>query len=201
VDRSELTYTIIIRCASLTRGLGRLKAVVGGEWSGSSRANAAVVAIRVVVRSREPAERSDGRCSPGRARQTGRDGTGRDGTGRDMTDGSATCLCSVVVRGVDALIGQRARAQQTHPPDPSGGQLHLMSSARRGDCRRCDVRVVGGISYGHERFDINIQYYIHLVYVYVIMQRKLWRPVGDLAVRATMGGQLVYLQPRCPDVI
>jgi len=96
------------------------------------------VAIGVAVRSREPAEgRSDGRSSPGQARRTR----------RDMTDGSATCLCSVVVRGVDALIGQRARAQQTYPSDPSGGQLHLMSSARRGDCRRCDVRVVGRKSY------------------------------------------------------
>jgi len=116
--------------------------VGGGGWKESSRSNAAVVVIGgrgEGVRWREPAERSDGRSSPGRARQTG----------RDMTDGSATCLCSVVVRGVDALIGQRARAQQTHPSDPSGGQLHLMSSARRGDCRRCDVRVVCWISHGH----------------------------------------------------
>lgn len=62
------------------------------------------------------------------------------GAGRKAreTNGSATCLCVVV----DVLIGQRARAQQAHPSDPSGGQLHLMSSARRGDWR-CDVRVVG----------------------------------------------------------
>jgi len=156
VDRSELTYTTIIYTRTvcvIDPRTWELKSDGGGDGGGgSSRSNAAAVAIGVAVRSRELAERSDGRSSPGRPRQTG----------RVMTDGSATCLCSVVVRGVDALIGQRARAQQTHPPDPSGGQLHLMSSARRGDCRRCDVRVVGGISYGHGRFDINVQY-IHLV--------------------------------------
>lgn len=64
-----------------------------------------------------------------------RDGMTGDGHAlRTDGDGSATCLCAVVSGGVDVLISQRACAQQAHPTDPSGGQLHLMSSARRGDC-------------------------------------------------------------------
>lgn len=112
-----------------------LKTCGGGDWVG--RALLRWWLGWVVVHSREPVQRTDGRSLLGRARQAG----------WDTTDGSATCLCSVVVRGVDALIGQCACAQQTHPSDPADGQQHLMSSARRDDCHRCDVRVVNGMLY------------------------------------------------------
>jgi len=82
-----------------------LKSSGWGERRRSSRSNAAVVAIGVVVRSREPAERSDGRCSPGRARQTGRDGTWRT---------EVLPVCAVSLIAVLTRWSARAHAHNKH---------------------------------------------------------------------------------------